>query len=297
MFIIDCKILTVQEPYSKLPYKTITRENGSTIEIFHKDCLRGIRESVKHDSIDVVVTSPPYNMGINYNGYNDQMPPDKYLDWLKRIGRLIKTVIKDDGSFFLNMGNKPKNQWVAWDVANVIRKDFVLQNVIHWIKSIAINKLDVGRYPNIVSDVAVGHFKPIVSNRFINDCHEYVFHFTKNGKSILDKLSVGVPYQDKSNIGRWKQATHDKRDRGNTWFIPYDTIQKRKERPHPATFPIKLPEMCINLHGLKEKMMVMDPFLGIGSTAVASTKLGVSFVGFEIDKEYIDMAITRLASV
>jgi site-specific DNA-methyltransferase (adenine-specific) len=145
--------------------------------------------------------------------------------------------------------------------------------------------------------VAVGHFKPIVSNRFLNDCHEYIFHFTKNGKSILDKLSVGVPYQDKSNVGRWKQANRDRRDRGNTWFIPYDTIKMRKERPHPATFPIKLPEMCINLHGLREKMVVMDPFLGIGSTAVASAKLGVSFVGFEIDKEYVDMAMTRLNSV
>lgn len=290
-------ILTVQEPSSKSPYKTIPRENGSTIEIFHKDCLRGMRENVKQDSIDVVVTSPPYNMGINYNGYNDEMPQDKYLDWLKKVGRLIKTVLKDDGSLFLNMGNKPKNPWVAWDVANVLRKDFILQNVIHWIKSIAINKQDVGKYPNIVDDVAVGHFKPIVSNRFLNDCHEYIFHFTKNGSSILDKLSVGVPYQDKSNIGRWKQANQDKRDRGNTWFIPYDTIQMRKERPHPATFPIKLPEMCINLHGLKEKMVVMDPFLGIGSTAVASAKLGVSFVGFEIDKDYVDMAIARLDSV
>jgi site-specific DNA-methyltransferase (adenine-specific) len=148
-----------------------------------------------------------------------------------------------------------------------------------------------------VDDLAVGHFKPIVSNRFLNDCHEYVFHFTKDGKSTLDKLSVGVPYQDKSNIGRWKQAKQDKRDRGNTWFIPYETIQMRKERPHPATFPIKLPEMCISLHGLKEKMVVMDPFLGIGSTAVASTKLGVSFVGFEIDKDYVDMAVSRLDSI
>jgi site-specific DNA-methyltransferase (adenine-specific) len=52
--------------------------------------------------------------------------------------------------------------------------------------------------------------------------------------------------------------------------------------------------MCIRLHGIKEKMMVMDPFLGIGSTAIASTRLGVSFVGFEIDRGYIDEAISRL---
>lgn len=293
----QCSILKAREPSPKSPYIAIKRENGSTIEIFHKDCLRGIGENVKKDSIDVVVTSPPYNIGINYSGYNDEMPQDKYLDWLKKVGSLIKTVLKNDGSLFLNMGNRPKNPWVAWDVANVLREDFILQNVIHWIKSIAINKQDVGKYPNIVDDVAVGHFKPIVSSRFLNDCHEYIFHFTKNGKSILDKLSVGVPYQDKSNVGRWKQAKQDRRDRGNTWFIPYDTIKMRKERPHPATFPTKLPEMCIKLHGMREKMVVMDPFLGIGSTAVASAKLGVSFVGFEIDKEYVDMAMARLDSV
>ena len=271
-------------------------QNGSTLEFFDEDCLIGIKEHIKKNSIDVVMTSPPYNIGIKYNTYNDKLPQERYLTWIKEVGMLIKTVLKKDGSFFLNIGNKPKDQWIAWDVANVLRKDFIIQNVIHWIKSIAINKQDVGKCSNIVGDVTVGHFKPIVSNRFLNDCHEYIFHFTKEGKSILDKISIGVPYQDKSNIGRWKHARQDNRDRGNTWFIPYDTIQMKKERPHPATFPIRLPEMCIKLHGIKEKMVVMDLFSGIGSTAIASGRLGISFVGFEIDKEYIDQTIIRLNS-
>ncbi len=175
-----------------------------------------------------------------------------------------------------------------------MREDFILQNVIHWIKSIAINKQDVGKYPNILDDVAVGHFKPIVSKRFINDCHEYIFHFTKEGNTLLDKLAVGIPYQDKSNIGRWKSAKQDLRDRGNTWFIPYDTIQRKNQRPHPATFPIKIPEMCIKLHGLKYNMVAMDPFLGIGSSAIASCNLGISFIGFDIDKQYLDETTSRL---
>ena len=90
---------------------------------------------------------------------------------------------------------------------------------------------------------------------------------------------MGVPYQDKSNIGRWKHAKQDKRDRGNTWFIPYETIQMKKERPHPATFPTKLPEMCIKLHGIKEKMVVMDPFLGIGFNRNCLYKAGGFFCG------------------
>ena len=96
---------------------------------------------------------------------------------------------------------------------------------------------------------------------------------------------------------RWKAATEDRRDRGNTWFIPYDTIQSNIERPHPATFPVRLPEMCIKLHGVSDKnILVVDPFCGIGSTAVACKKLGVSFVGFDIDKEYLDEAVTRVIS-
>ncbi len=287
--------MTIYGPsHDKTHYRITNRENGSTVEIFHKDCARGLKENLKQNSIDVVITSPPYNIGVNYNTYEDTLPRKKYLAWLGEVGSSIKNVLKDDGSFFLNVGNKPRDQWISWDVANVLRKDFVLQNVIHWVKSIAINKQDVGKYPNIVDDVAVGHFKPVTSDRFLNDCHEYIFHFSKEGKSKIDKLSVGVPYQDKSNIGRWKQANQDKRDRGNTWFIPYETIRMKKERPHPATFPSKLPEMCIKLHGMKEKMVVADPFLGIGSTAIASARLGVSFVGFEIDKGYIEETMARL---
>lgn len=273
------------------PYR-IVQKGDCSAAFYLKDCVTGLNENVDEKSVDVIVTSPPYNIGIGYSSYNDTLPREKYLAWMEEVCVAIKRSLADNGSFFLNIGNKPKDQWIAWDVASVLRRHFVLQNVIHWIKSIAISKEDVGNYPNIAGDIAVGHFKPIVSNRFLNDCHEYIFHFTKTGDAHLDKLAVGIPYQDKTNIGRWKNAKEDKRDRGNTWFIPYETIQNKSERPHPATFPVKLPEMCIKLHG-KAKLAV-DPFTGIGSTAVAAMHLGVQFVGFEIDKEYLDAAIARL---
>ena len=95
-------------------------------------------------------------------------------------------------------------------------------------------------------------------------------------------------YQDKTNIGRWKTAKSDLRPHGNTWFIPYETIQK--SRPHPTVFPVKLPEMCLKLHGTDKINLALDPFMGIGSTAVACKKLGVDFIGFEIDKTYADIA-------
>ena len=111
----------------------------------------------------------------------------------------------------------------------------------------------------------------------------------------LNKFAIGVPYQDKSNIGRWKGATKDLRPRGNTWFIPYGTIQK--SRPHPTIFPVKLPEMCLKLHGTDKIKLAMDPFMGIGSTALACKKLDVNFIGFEIDESYVDIANKRLAEL
>ena len=259
------------------------------------DCLEGMR-LLEPETVDVVVTSPPYNIGVNYGKYKDTLPRGRYLDWIEEVSREIKRVLKDDGSFFLNVGGKPTDPWIQFDVANRVRKHFVLQNLIYWVKSIAIEKRDVGDYPNLVGDVAVGHYKPIRGARFLNDCGEHIFHFTKRGDVRLDRLAVGVKYQDKSNVGRWKSAQRDKRCRGNVWFIPYRTINSRNmERPHPSTFPVKLPEMCIRLHGLDKTKLVLDPFMGIGSTALACRKLGVDFIGFEIDEEYVKFAEERLA--
>jgi site-specific DNA-methyltransferase (adenine-specific) len=197
---------TNEQHCDRQPYKVIGGHRGNTISFYLKDCVSGMNETLQEKSVDVVVTSPPYNIGVNYSSYQDELPRERYLQWTEEVGIAIKRVLRDDGSFFLNMGNKPTDQWITWDVANVLRKHFELQNTIHWIKSIGINKSDVGNYPNIIGDIAVGHFKPIRGERFLNDCHEYIFHFSKKGENKLEKLAIGVPYQDKTNIGRWKAA-------------------------------------------------------------------------------------------
>ena len=122
-----------------------------------------------------------------------------------------------------------------------------------------------------------------------------MFHFTPEGDTPLRRRAIGVRYQDKSNVARWRAAADDLRCRGNTWFIPYDTIQSRdKDRPHPATFPSRLPEMCLRLHGVDRIKTVADPFLGLGSTAVACAQLGLNFVGIEMDERYLSEAIARV---
>lgn len=254
-----------------------------------------MQEHLKPGSVSVVVTSPPYNLGVNYSHYDDTVSRDEYLKWMREWAQVVKQVLSEDGSVFLNVGSKPTDPSVPFDVLNVVKQELQLQNVIHWVKSIAIEKASVGNYPGMTGDVCVGHYKPIHSPRFVNDCHEYIFHLTQRGDVRLDKLAIGVPYQDKSNVRRWKSAGRDVRDRGNTWFIPYETIKSRdRDRPHPATFPVKLAEMCIQLHGVQNTRLVLDPFLGIGQSALAARKLGVNFVGFEIDENYFQEAARRI---
>src|SRR5207237_8642628 len=111
-----------------------------------------------------------------------------------------------------------------------------------------------------------------------NACTQSILHFPAHGKAAIDRLALGVPYQDKSNIARWSHTRgRDRRCRGNTWFIPYETIQSRtKERPHPATFPVALAQNCIKLHGISRVGTMLDPFLGIGNSDVAAKKCGLS---------------------
>jgi site-specific DNA-methyltransferase (adenine-specific) len=222
------------------------------------------------------------------------MPRGEYLAWTGEWVRRAARTLVADGSLFLNVGAKPTDPWTALDVAQAARPHLHLQNTIHWIKSIAIEKSLAGARAKLQDDLAVGHYKPINSKRFLHDCHEFVFHFSPGGRTPLDRQAVGVKYQDQSNVGRWRTAAAGVRCRGNTWFIPYETIQNReKDRPHPATFPPKLPEMCLRLHGLDRLGVVADPFLGLGSTAVACAQLGVSFVGIEMDARYLKEAIER----
>jgi site-specific DNA-methyltransferase (adenine-specific) len=245
-------------------------------------------------SIDVIVTSPPYNLGIRYESYDDTIPREAYLKWSGEWIRRAALALAPGGSLFLNVGAKPTDPWTALDVAAAARQHLQLQNTIHWIKSIAIEKERAGSRAGLEQDLAVGHYKPINSKRFLHDCHEFVFHFSHRGHTPLDRRAIGVRYQDQSNVGRWRGAASGVRCRGNTWFIPYETIQNRdKDRPHPATFPPLLPEMCLRLHGLTRIKTVADPFLGLGSTAVACAQLGLSFIGIEMDKGYLKQAVER----
>jgi site-specific DNA-methyltransferase (adenine-specific) len=289
-----------------------------------KDCLEGLKE-LDAESLDICVTSPPYNLGIKYSTYQDTTPREDYLTWLSCVFAEVKRVLKPDGHFWLNMGYSNVDPWVGMDVANEARKHMVLQNNFIWTKSIAID------------DQQLGHYKPINSERFANPTWEHLFHFTKSGNVPCNKSAVGVPYADKANLdksGRWrgrmikKAGWKDKRDYdanateeqkvaledalalklasakpvddrhcpGNVWFIPYETIASRGTHrgSHPATFPVELVRRCIRFSNVEGTLL--DPFMGTGTSAVAAQAEGLDWLGFDVDEHYIEFAKERLSS-
>jgi site-specific DNA-methyltransferase (adenine-specific) len=274
------------------PYATVSSPRA-TLRFYLGDCLT-LLPALAPGSVSAVVTSPPYNLGVRYRSYEDTLPRDRYLHWTGDWIQAAKQALAPNGSLFLNVGAKPTDPWTAIDIALAARPHLELQNTIHWVKSIAIDRDAAGAASGVDRDLALGHYKPINSTRFVNDCHEFVFHFSRSGRVPLDRLALGVPYQDQSNITRWRSAGGGRRCRGNVWFLPYETIQNRDEdRPHPATFPSRLPDFCLRLHGLSRLRTVVDPFLGLGSSAVACARLGVDFVGIELDEAYLQEAIER----
>jgi len=291
--------------------------------IFNEDCITGMKK-LPEKSVDICVTSPPYNLTINYGVYDDNKPREEYLGWLEEVFIEIKRCLKDDGHFWLNVGYSNVDPWVGMDVAQIARKHFTLQNNFVWVKSISID------------DVTTGHFKPINSGRFSNPTWEHLFHFTKNGNVKCDKLSVGVPYMYDSNTDKesrlrgrlvkkmgYKNQKHfyneaseneidslnqmvvdkmkgkvveTKRCKGNSWFIPYDTIQNREKHrgSHPATYPIKLVDDCIKFSGITKKGLLIDPFMGSGTSAISAINNGLSYIGYDVDDDYISFANDRI---
>lgn len=249
-------------------------------EIILGDCLRVMRR-MEAASVDIVVTSPPYNIGLGYRSYEDRRSEADYLDWMIGIATAVRRVLRPGGSFFLNIAGTSSEPWLPFELAVRLRELFVLQNHISWVKSIA------------VGDDSFGHFKPVNSGRYLNRNHEHLFHLTLHGDVPVNRLDAGVPFKYKSNITRRGHA-QDRRCRGDTWFVPYETVHGKKQKfNHPGTFPVALPELCIRLHG-GDAPVVLDPFMGTGTTLLAAERLGARGIGIDIDPAYVAVARDRL---
>ena len=272
------KVLAASAPKAKV----VASSKKSKIEIWCGDCLTLMQKRIADESIALVTTSPPYNQGVPYRSYDDERDEGEYLEWLAEVFAEIDRVLTPDGSLFLVIGHAARKPWTAMRVAEIAGRIFQLQNQIVWIKAITVD------------GESHGHFNPITSKRFLNRLWESVFHFTKTGKVALDRLAVGVPYDDARNAGRTGSAL---RCGGDVWFIPYDTVHGGEDRgEHPATFPPEVAERCIKLAGIKPGMKTLDPFCGV-SGLDAAARLGVDGIGIELDPAYCKTARRRLRAL
>jgi site-specific DNA-methyltransferase (adenine-specific) len=252
--------------------------------IVQGDCLAVMRE-MPAGSVDMAVTSPPYNVGAAYTAHDDRQPREVYLAWLAERLAEVYRVLRPAGSFFLNISGHGTADDLTLPHAiegAAYACGFQPQNRIVW------NKID------LIEAAISGQTKPIMSPRFLDRAHEIILHLTKTAEVVIDRNALRIAHADKSNVARWKSGKQG-RCLTNSWFIPYETVQSRAEKfDHPAGFPPALPLRCIQMHGVRPDLVVLDPFAGTGSTLVAAQALGCRGIGIEIDPVYVATAERRL---
>lgn len=246
-------------------------------EVWCGDSLELMRSKIADEYVNVICTSPPFNHGVKYGNHNDNLDQATFDAWMDEVFKEFLRVLAPDGSLFLIVGHSPRHPWTANNMANIASKYFTLQNQIIWVKSISMN------------GVSHGHFTPIPGERYLNRNWDFVYHFSKIGKAMLDRKAIGVPYVDQNNSVRSGDGD-DVRCAGDVWFIPFATIHDGDERAnHPATFPPELAERCLKLAGCTEDSIVLDPFCGVNGLKAAN-KLGINAIGIDLDQKYCEAA-------
>ncbi|MEA5554177.1 site-specific DNA-methyltransferase [Anabaena cylindrica UHCC 0172] len=258
--------------------------------------------------VQTVITSPPYYGQRDYcaeKQIGTEESPDEYINRLLAIFDEIKRVLKEDGTLWINLGDKYIDGNLAglpWKLALALKeRGWILRSDIIWYK------------PNAMPSS--------VKNRPTTD-HEYMFLFAKNSKYYYDADSIrephvtfsenskmrggrnhlgkkgGTPEQGKnsgnSNLhnGRWDQAFHPKgRNKRTVWEVPLSKFRDA----HFAVFPEQLIEPCI-LAGSSEGGIVLDPFFGAGTVGLVSMKKGRRFMGIELNEDYCKIASRRIFS-
>jgi len=220
------------------------------------------------NSVHLVVTSPPYNVG---KEYDKDLDLNEYREFLKRVFREVKRVLVPGGRLCINianLGRKPYLPLHAYIIQDMLDLGFLMRGEIIWNKA-------GGGSPS----TAWGSWLS-AKNPTLRDQHEYILVFSK------DTFTRQNPFGRKSTISREEFLEFTK----SVWTFP---AVSAKEIGHPAPFPVELPYRLIQLYTF-EGEVVLDPFMGSGQTAIAALKSKRFYVGYEIVLEYIELAQKRI---
>jgi len=275
-------------------------------QVYCSDALTQLSK-LPAELVDTIVTSPPYYQQRNYRDESQQLgqekTPELYVNRLRNLFAEARRVLKPSGSLWLVLGDKyirGEQLGMPWRVALALKEEgWILRSDIIWHKPNAM--------PSSVKT------RPTVD-------HEYIFFFTKSKDYYYDADAIREPhvtFTDKSKMkggrghfhqrggtpeagknsgapnlhdGRWDQAFHPQgRNKRTVWSV---SLSKFREA-HFAVFPETLVETCIKA-GCPAEGVVLDPFLGSGTTALVARRLGRKYLGIDCVKEYCEMACERL---
>lgn len=254
--------------------------------LHNQDCLQWLKTQAD-DSIDICVSSPPYNIGIGYNKYKDQRKD--YIAWQEEVWNEVTRVLKPTGHLFLNIAPTKKEPFLPYLVANNV--PWKIQNQIVWAKAIEFQGHIYGRSTvNINSQFA------------LPNGWEMVWHFTHKGKTKISLDQSSVPYRPEYAEENTRRTGRSRRPTTTCWHIGYETTgswgqpsaQVKGTTKHPAIFPRELVRHCLNVAGAQPGQTVLDPFAGTGTTLLVAKEMGLDSIGCELDPDYCQFIHQRL---
>lgn len=269
--------------YNSKLYKEIKNNNSDIIvNEFPNELLNTIIASscenmkdIPNNSLHLMITSPPYNVS---KEYDNDLSLNEYLSLLKNCFTETYRVLADGGRACINIANIGRKPYIPLSdyVSKImIEIGFNMRGEIIWNKSAGAG-----------ISTAWGSFQS-ASNPILRDVHEYILIFSKgNYKRERDKEEKELR---KDNITKEEFIEWTK----SVWTM---NTESAKRIGHPAPFPEELPNRLIKLFSFTNDI-VIDPFMGSGTTAIAAIKNNRNFVGYEINKEYINLANNRISNL
>lgn len=244
-------------------------ENKINPSFINKILLKSSESMVElpNDSIHLMVTSPPYNVG---KEYDKDLSLEEYRTLLKTVFKEVYRVLVHGGRACINIANVGRKPYIplhAYIIEDMQKIGFLMRGEIIWDKSSSAG-----------TSTAWGSWQS-ATNPTLRDTHEYILVFSKENFNRH-------PNGRKSTIDKEEFLEYTK----SIWRFPAESAKKVG---HPAPFPVELPSRLIKLYTL-EGDVVLDPFVGSGTTAIASKCLKRNFIGYEISEEYKNLAEKRL---